>query len=187
MAWGLPGSSMSHCFTPFRLWSLSRTTNGLPSVLLVGIFFLSFACVWKLGVFRLGRCGCGTRSWGACDCLNLSISRCAGFLFSFSMCLRMTGRKHPLEGTHLLRPPRAGTKYLFNWVCLQRTSTRAHTWQAVNILWKVHVCCVLFALAQLFKATIAKLLSTHFYKTAHFRKLESALEKEYFLQVRLVN
>jgi len=57
--------------------------------------------------------------------------------------------------------------------------------QAIDILWRIHVCMVLFALANLFKATFAKLLSTHFYKTAHFKKLETALEKEYFLQVRV--
>lgn len=55
--------------------------------------------------------------------------------------------------------------------------------QAVDITRRVHICMILFSLANLAKAGLAKMLSTHFYKTAHFKKLEQALEKEYYLQV----
>jgi hypothetical protein len=33
------------------------------------------------------------------------------------------------------------------------------------------------------RAVAAKFLSTHFYRNAHFKKLQAALEKEFFLQV----
>lgn len=47
------------------------------------------------------------------------------------------------------------------------------------------ICLMLWALANLSKSVAAKLLSTHFYRSAHFKKLQEALEKEVFLQVRL--
>ncbi len=55
--------------------------------------------------------------------------------------------------------------------------------QAVDAVWKVQICLVLWALANLAKGVLAKLLSTHFYRSAHFQKLQEALEKEVFLQV----
>ncbi len=36
------------------------------------------------------------------------------------------------------------------------------------------------------QAVAAKLTSTHFYRTAHFKKFKRALEKEYYLQVGTV-
>ncbi len=36
------------------------------------------------------------------------------------------------------------------------------------------------------QAVTAKLTSTHFYRTAHFKKFKRALEKEYYLQVGTV-
>ncbi|KAG2492831.1 hypothetical protein HYH03_008986 [Edaphochlamys debaryana] len=55
--------------------------------------------------------------------------------------------------------------------------------QATNIVWNALLCLMLFCLANLLKAVLAKLLTTHFYRTAHFKKLRKALEKEYALQV----
>lgn len=43
---------------------------------------------------------------------------------------------------------------------------------------------MLWCLANWMKCVLAKMLSTHFYRTAHFKKLRVALEKEYYLQVR---
>ncbi|KXZ50164.1 hypothetical protein GPECTOR_17g800 [Gonium pectorale] len=54
--------------------------------------------------------------------------------------------------------------------------------QATSILWNCLLCVMLFCLANLLKAVLAKLLTTHFYRTAHFNKLKKALEKEYVLQ-----
>ena len=43
------------------------------------------------------------------------------------------------------------------------------------------VCFTLFALANFLKSVLTKLLSSHFYKTAHFMKVKAAIEKEYWL------
>jgi hypothetical protein len=44
-------------------------------------------------------------------------------------------------------------------------------------MWKVQVSLVLVALATFMKALAAKLLCTHFYRTAHLTKVQEALEK----------
>jgi hypothetical protein len=55
--------------------------------------------------------------------------------------------------------------------------------EAIDILWNIQICFVLFALANLIKSIVAKFLSTAFYRTAHFKKLQDAIGKEHFLQV----
>eukprot|EP00775_Hariotina_reticulata_P008974 gene8974-9149_t len=52
---------------------------------------------------------------------------------------------------------------------------------ATDVVYKLMVCLTLFSLANFLKALITKLLSSHFYKTAHFKKVKDAIEKEYFL------
>ena len=39
------------------------------------------------------------------------------------------------------------------------------------------VCLTLFCVANFLKALVTKLLSSHFYKTAHFKKVKDAIEK----------
>jgi hypothetical protein len=47
--------------------------------------------------------------------------------------------------------------------------------QATDIVWKLLVCITLFTLANFLKSFVTKLLSTHFYRTAHFRKVKDAM------------
>jgi hypothetical protein len=47
--------------------------------------------------------------------------------------------------------------------------------QATDIVWKLLVCIMLFTLANFLKSFVTKLLSTHFYRTAHFRKVKDAM------------
>lgn len=49
------------------------------------------------------------------------------------------------------------------------------------MVWKILVCLTLFSLANFLKSMTTKLLSTHFYRTAHFKKVKMAIEKEYYL------
>ncbi|GIM08846.1 hypothetical protein Vretimale_12810, partial [Volvox reticuliferus] len=78
---------------------------------------------------------------------------------------------------------------VFRWAWCQSTSAYPRRCQqpayvqATLIVWNLLLCLMLFCLANLLKAVLAKLLTTHFYRTAHFNKLKSALEKEYALQV----
>ncbi|KAF6259738.1 Mechanosensitive ion channel-domain-containing protein [Scenedesmus sp. NREL 46B-D3] len=53
--------------------------------------------------------------------------------------------------------------------------------RATDIVWKLLVCITLFTLANFLKSFVTKLLSTHFYRTAHFKKVKDAIEKEYYL------
>ena len=52
-------------------------------------------------------------------------------------------------------------------------------WTTTRIMY----CLALFCFASWLSSVLAKAVSTHFYKTTHFRKIQFALEKEYFLQV----
>ena len=71
--------------------------------------------------------------------------------------------------------------------CEDEDRCNAESYQeAIEIMWKLQVCFVLCALANLLKAVAAKFLSTQFYRTAHFKKLQAAIEKEHFLQVGAV-
>ncbi|EFJ41662.1 hypothetical protein VOLCADRAFT_98375 [Volvox carteri f. nagariensis] len=78
---------------------------------------------------------------------------------------------------------------VFRWAWCHNTATFRRRCespaylQATSAVWNVLLCLMLFCLANLLKAVLAKLLTTHFYRTAHFKKLKSALEKEYALQV----
>lgn len=47
--------------------------------------------------------------------------------------------------------------------------------QATDIVWKLLVCITLWTLANFLKSFVTKLLSTHFYRTAHFRKVKDAM------------
>lgn len=47
--------------------------------------------------------------------------------------------------------------------------------QATDIVWKLLVCLTLFSLANFLKSFVTKLLSTHFYRTAHFKKVKDAM------------
>lgn len=54
------------------------------------------------------------------------------------------------------------------------TSHSIHTYtqpQATDVVWKLMVCLTLFTLANFLKSVLTKLLSSHFYKTAHFKKV----------------
>lgn len=53
--------------------------------------------------------------------------------------------------------------------------------QATDVAWKAMLCCTLFSLANFLKAAFTKLMSSHFYKTAHFFKVKEAIVKEYYL------
>lgn len=48
---------------------------------------------------------------------------------------------------------------------------------------KALLCVLLFAAACWISSAATKAASTHFYRTAHFKKMQEALEKEYYLQV----
>ena len=48
---------------------------------------------------------------------------------------------------------------------------------ATEVVWKLMACLTLFALANFLKALATKLLSSAFYRTAHFRKVKEALDK----------
>ena len=45
-------------------------------------------------------------------------------------------------------------------------------------------CFLVYSVASLIAAGVTKYISTHFYKSTHFKKLKAALEKEFQLQVR---
>ena len=47
----------------------------------------------------------------------------------------------------------------------------------MRILWRVQLSLLLVALATFLKALAAKLLCTHFYRTAHLSKVQEALDK----------
>lgn len=47
--------------------------------------------------------------------------------------------------------------------------------QATNVVWKLLVCLTLFTLANFLKSFLTKLMSTHFYRTAHFKKVKDAM------------
>jgi hypothetical protein len=49
--------------------------------------------------------------------------------------------------------------------------------QATGVVWKLMVCLTLFCLANFLRALATKLLSTTFYRTAHFAKVKEALDK----------
>ncbi|KAA6427548.1 MAG: mechanosensitive channel of small conductance-like 10 [Trebouxia sp. A1-2] len=55
----------------------------------------------------------------------------------------------------------------------------------VQLAWstvmKILVCLILCSVADVAKTLLAKLLSSHFHKRAHFDKMQDALNKEYFL------
>ncbi|KAL3133145.1 hypothetical protein ABBQ38_007040 [Trebouxia sp. C0009 RCD-2024] len=55
----------------------------------------------------------------------------------------------------------------------------------VQIAWstimKILICLILCSVADVAKTLLAKLLSSHFHKRAHFDKMQDALSKEYFL------
>jgi hypothetical protein len=42
-------------------------------------------------------------------------------------------------------------------------------------VWKLLVCLTLWTLANFLKSFVTKLLSTHFYRTAHFKKVKDAM------------
>ena len=43
--------------------------------------------------------------------------------------------------------------------------------QATGVVWNLMVCLTLFSLANFLKAVLTKLLSSHFYRSAHFKKV----------------
>ncbi len=49
--------------------------------------------------------------------------------------------------------------------------------QASLVLWRLMLCFMIFSLANFAKSLVTKLLSTHFYRTAHFKKVKQAIEK----------
>eukprot|EP00873_Tetraselmis_striata_P023633 jgi/Tetstr1/443897/TSEL_031849.t1 len=54
--------------------------------------------------------------------------------------------------------------------------------QMVAAMEKALLCVLLFAAACWISSAATKAASTHFYRTAHFKKMQEALEKEYYLQ-----
>lgn len=56
--------------------------------------------------------------------------------------------------------------------------------QLVGAVERALLCVLLFAAACWISSGATKVASTHFYRTAHFKKMQEALEKEYYLQVR---
>mmetsp|Transcript_26508 Transcript_26508/g.74517 ORF Transcript_26508/g.74517 Transcript_26508/m.74517 type:complete len:728 (+) Transcript_26508:274-2457(+) len=54
--------------------------------------------------------------------------------------------------------------------------------KSVEITSKVLACVLVATMARLIAASIAKAMSTHFYKSTHFKKLKAALEKEFQLR-----
>ena len=70
----------------------------------------------------------------------------------------------------------------FVWAWCARRACRDPTYaKAAEATWRVLLCLVLFSLAHFIKSLAAKLISAHFYKTAHIAKVKAALEQEYFL------
>jgi hypothetical protein len=53
--------------------------------------------------------------------------------------------------------------------------------KAAQVTWNCLLCLVLFSLANFLKSLTAKLISQHFYKTAHVAKVKQALQQEYYL------
>ena len=60
-----------------------------------------------------------------------------------------------------------------------------HT-QTAFIISKSLSCYLVYQIASLIAAGTTKYISTHFYKSTHFKKLKVALEKEFQLQVRQI-
>jgi hypothetical protein len=56
----------------------------------------------------------------------------------------------------------------------------------VDAVERVLLCVLIFAGACWISSGVTKAASTHFYRTAHFKKMQEALEKEYYLQVTTV-
>ncbi|MEW5307834.1 MAG: hypothetical protein WDW36_010208 [Sanguina aurantia] len=93
---------------------------------------------------------------------------------------RVQERAHPFLFCVLLLPWYQ-ICFVWAWCGGDRCSSRTYA-TATDIIWKVLLCIMIWNLANLIKTVAAKLLSTHFYRTAHFKKLQKALEKEYYLQ-----
>eukprot|EP00873_Tetraselmis_striata_P022183 jgi/Tetstr1/442447/TSEL_003193.t1 len=55
--------------------------------------------------------------------------------------------------------------------------------QSARVVMNVILCFFVGTIATLLAATATKLLSTHFYKSTHFKKLQAALDKEYMLKI----
>eukprot|EP00877_Chromochloris_zofingiensis_P004797 jgi/Chrzof1/14318/UNPLg00590.t1 len=72
---------------------------------------------------------------------------------------------------------------IFNvfWCTSDRCTRDASYVKAANITWNILLCIMLFALANFIKSLLAKLLSSHFYHTAHMKKVKAAVDKEYYL------
>eukprot|EP00192_Tetraselmis_astigmatica_P003590 CAMPEP_0117676600 /NCGR_PEP_ID=MMETSP0804-20121206/16262_1 /TAXON_ID=1074897 /ORGANISM="Tetraselmis astigmatica, Strain CCMP880" /LENGTH=544 /DNA_ID=CAMNT_0005485755 /DNA_START=98 /DNA_END=1730 /DNA_ORIENTATION=+ len=62
------------------------------------------------------------------------------------------------------------------------TCTNSSYVQASNIAFKVLLCIFVATLASLIAAGVTKFISTHFYKSTHFKKLKEALEIEFQLR-----
>eukprot|EP00873_Tetraselmis_striata_P005195 jgi/Tetstr1/425459/TSEL_015906.t1 len=67
---------------------------------------------------------------------------------------------------------------MYNGVCKEPAYV-----EVTRTIMKIILCCTLGSLATFLAALVAKLISTHFLKSTHFRKLHVALEKEYYMKI----
>jgi hypothetical protein len=63
------------------------------------------------------------------------------------------------------------------WTCREGALKVVTSVQAQAICWKVLVVLLLLSTVNFLKSLLAKLLSNHFYRTAHLAKIQDALDK----------
>lgn len=172
--WTLCAARRATCCSWASSWPGTRSSSGWPGVKTAAAQRRLTRCAAVAAAAAAAAAG-GGGGGGAAVAASM---RTIGSLFQQQMrCLLRACKStvsHSCAARHL-------SQHQHPYTCLQEASPLSWSLlcclQAVNRLWKVMLCTFFFTMANFLKAMLTKFMSTHFYRTAHFKKVKQAIEK----------